>query len=262
MTDNSSDTASTGLVATNLTVRFGEFTAVDDVSFHTAPGEVHFLIGPNGAGKTTCVDAISGLVQGTGSVTLDDREILGTPVQKIARLGVGRTFQTASVFEELSVLQNLDIACGLHRKRRSLFGVRRYVDPRIEEALELTGLGPLENRRAGILSHGQKQWLEIAMLLVQDARALMLDEPVAGMSEDERIATGELLTRIAPGRMVLVVEHDMEFMRRFASRVTVLNRGEILVEGSVDEVQSHPAVQQVYLGTSAGTAPESTIGAE
>ncbi|MDN5722093.1 MAG: ATP-binding cassette domain-containing protein [Corynebacterium sp.] len=262
MTDNSSDTASTGLVATNLTVRFGEFTAVDDVSFHTAPGEVHFLIGPNGAGKTTCVDAISGLVQGTGSVTLDGREILGTPVQKIARLGVGRTFQTASVFEELSVLQNLDIACGLHRKRRSLFGVRRYVDPRIEEALELTGLGPLENRRAGILSHGQKQWLEIAMLLVQDARALMLDEPVAGMSEDERIATGELLTRIAPGRMVLLVEHDMEFMRRFASRVTVLNRGEILVEGSVDEVQSHPAVQQVYLGASAGTAPESTIGAE
>lgn len=198
------------------------------------------------------MDAITGLAPGTGSVTLDGREILGTPVQKIARLGVGRTFQTASVFEELSVLQNLDIACGIHRGRGALFGVRRFVDPRIEEALELTGLRPLENRRAGVLSHGQKQWLEIAMLLVQDARALMLDEPVAGMSEDERVATGELLTRIAPGRMILVVEHDMDFMRQFATRVTVLNRGTILAEGSVDEVQAHPDVQQVYLGTSAG----------
>lgn len=245
-----------GLHVTDLTVRFGEFTAVGDVSFHTDPGEVHFLIGPNGAGKTTCVDAITGLAPGTGSVTLDGREILGIPVQKIARLGVGRTFQTASVFEELSVLQNLDIACGIHRRRTSLLGVRRYVDPRIDEALDLTGLRPLENRRAGVLSHGQKQWLEIAMLLVQDARALMLDEPVAGMSEDERIATGELLTRIAPGRMVLVVEHDMDFMRRFATRVTVLNRGRVLAEGSVDEVQAHPDVQQVYLGTAAATGGE------
>lgn len=241
------------LIVNNLTVRFGEFTAVGDVSFRTDPGEVHFLIGPNGAGKTTCVDAITGLVPATGSVTLADREILGTPVQKIARLGVGRTFQTASVFEELSVLQNLDIACGIHRTVRSLFGVRRYIDPRIEEALELTGLRRLENRRAGVLSHGQKQWLEIAMLLVQDADALMLDEPVAGMSEDERVATGELLTRIAPGRMILVVEHDMEFMRQFATRVTVLNRGRILAEGTVDEVQAHPDVQQVYLGTAQTT---------
>lgn len=247
---------SNGLVVDNLTVRFGEFTAVGDVSFRTDPGEVHFLIGPNGAGKTTCVDAITGLAPGTGSVTLDGREILGTPVQKIARMGVGRTFQTASVFEELSVLQNLDIACGIHRRGRALFGVRRYIDPRIEEALDLTGLRQLENRRAGVLSHGQKQWLEIAMLLVQDADALMLDEPVAGMSEDERVATGELLTRIAPGRMILVVEHDMDFMRQFATRVTVLNRGRILAEGSVDEVQAHPDVQQVYLGTSQETTGE------
>ncbi|MFD5868523.1 ABC transporter ATP-binding protein [Corynebacterium sp. NPDC060344] len=250
-------TADNGLAVHDLTVRFGEFTAVDGASFHTAPGEVHFLIGPNGAGKTTCVDAITGLAPGTGSVTLDGREILGTPVQKIARMGVGRTFQTASVFEELSVLQNLDIACGIHRRRRSLLGIRRTIDPRIDEALELTGLRHLENRRAGVLSHGQKQWLEIAMLLVQDARALMLDEPVAGMSHDERDATGELLHRIAPGRMILVVEHDMDFMRKFATRVTVLNRGRILAQGSVDDVQANADVQQVYLGTAAApSAPE------
>lgn len=240
-----------GLVATGLTVKFGEFTAVDNVSFHTDPGEVHFLIGPNGAGKTTCVDAISGLVPGTGSVTLDGREILGTPVQQIARMGVGRTFQTASVFEALSVLQNLDIACGIHRKKSALWGVRRHLDPRIVEALELSGLTEIRNRRAGVLSHGQKQWLEIAMLLVQDSRALLLDEPVAGMSLDERDATGELLHRVSKDRMVLVVEHDMDFMRNFASRVTVLNRGTVLAEGSVDDVQHHSEVQKIYLGTSA-----------
>jgi urea ABC transporter ATP-binding protein len=195
------------------------------------------------------VDAITRLARGTGSVLLDGREILGTPVEKIARMGVGRTFQTASVFEELSVLQNLDIACGIHRRRRSLLGIRTHVDPRIDEALELTGLTKVANRRSGELSHGQKQWLEIAMLIIQDARALMLDEPVAGMSEDERIATGELLARIRPGRVILVVEHDMDFMRRFASRVTVLNRGTILAEGSVEEIQAHPEVQQIYLGT-------------
>ena len=240
-----------GLIATDLTVKFGEFTAVDNVSFHTDPGEVHFLIGPNGAGKTTCVDAISGLVPGTGSVTLYGREILGTPVQQIARMGVGRTFQTASVFEALSVLQNLDIACGIHRKKSALWGVRRHLDPRIEEALELSGLTEIRNRRAGVLSHGQKQWLEIAMLLVQDSRALLLDEPVAGMSLDERDATGELLHRVSKDRMVLVVEHDMDFMRNFASRVTVLNRGTVLAEGSVDDVQHHSEVQKIYLGTSA-----------
>lgn len=240
----------TGLVATDLTVQFGEFTAVDNVSFRTDPGEVHFLIGPNGAGKTTCVDAISGLVPGTGSVTLDGNEILGTPVQRIAKMGVGRTFQTASVFEALSVLQNLDIACGIHRKKSALWGVRRHLDPRIEEALELSGLADIRNRRAGVLSHGQKQWLEIAMLLVQDSRALLLDEPVAGMSHDERNATGELLHRVAKDRMVVVVEHDMDFMKSFATRVTVLNRGTILAEGSVDDVQNNRQVQQIYLGTS------------
>ncbi|HJE10731.1 urea ABC transporter ATP-binding protein UrtD [Corynebacterium glutamicum] len=237
------------LKITNLKVAFGSFIAVNEISFQVLPGDVHFLIGANGAGKTTCIDAISGLAPGQGSVQLDGTEILGTPVHRIARMGVGRTFQTASVFEELSVLQNLDIACGIHRPLRALLGVRHRIDPRIEHALEVTGLADLVNAQAGTLSHGQKQWLEIAMLLVQDAQVLMLDEPVAGMSEEERVATGELLQRVARGRVVLVVEHDMEFMRRFATRVTVMNRGTILCEGSVDEIQANPDVQSIYLGT-------------
>lgn len=241
--------AGQSLVVENLRVRFGEFVAVDGASFEALPGEVHFLIGPNGAGKTTCVDAMTGLVKATGSVKHGGKEVLGTPVQKIARMGFGRTFQTASVFEQLSVLQNLDIAVGLHRPWRSLLGVRKYVDPRIEDALDRTGLREVQSHQAGTLSHGQKQWLEIGMLLVQDAKVLMLDEPVAGMSYDERQATGELLGRIAEGRSIIVVEHDMDFVRDFADRVTVLHQGKVLSQGSIQEVQADRQVQRVYLGT-------------
>ncbi|WFP17071.1 urea ABC transporter ATP-binding protein UrtD [Citricoccus muralis] len=251
-TENSTIHADTtdaaGLVVENLRVRFGDFVAVDSASFQARRGEVHFLIGPNGAGKTTCVDAITGLAKATGSVRHDGREVLGTPVQKIARQGFGRTFQTASVFEGLSVLQNLDIAAGLHRRWLSLLGVRKHVDERIEEALDSTGLRDLQGTLAGVLSHGQKQWLEIGMLLVQDATVLMLDEPVAGMSFDERQATGELLRRIAPGRSIVVVEHDMDFVRDFADYVTVLHQGSVLSAGSIHEVQADRRVQQVYLG--------------
>ncbi|WP_137844974.1 urea ABC transporter ATP-binding protein UrtD [Microbacterium sp. 2FI] len=245
--------AADALVVTDLRVEFDGFVAVGGVSFDAHPGEVRFLIGPNGAGKTTCIDAITGLSKGTGSVTLGDQELLGRPVNKIVRLGVGRTFQTASVFEQLTVLQNLDIAAGLHRSALSLLRARRGVDPSIETALEETGLSAERATPAGILSHGQKQWLEIAMMLVQGPRALLLDEPVAGMSQDERTATGELLQRIAERRIVLVVEHDMDFMRRYASRVTVLHQGKVLSEGAVAQVQADPKVQEVYLGT-AGAA--------
>jgi urea transport system ATP-binding protein len=244
------------LVVADLKVEFDGFVAVDGVSFDAHPGEVRFLIGPNGAGKTTCIDAITGLSQGTGSVKLGDQELLGRSTQKIVRLGVGRTFQTASVFEQLSVLQNLDIAAGLHRSSWSLLRARRGVDPAIEVALEETGLSEERETPAGILSHGQKQWLEIGMMLVQQPRALLLDEPVAGMSQDERTATGELLERIAQRRIVLVVEHDMDFMRRYASRVTVLHQGRLLSEGSVAQVQGDPKVQEVYLGTAGAVATQ------
>jgi urea transport system ATP-binding protein len=246
------------LVVTDLKVEFDGFVAVGGVSFDAHPGEVRFLIGPNGAGKTTCIDAITGLSKGTGSVTLGGQELLGTSTQKIVRLGVGRTFQTASVFEQLSVLQNLDIAAGIHRSSWSLLRARRGVDPRIEVALEESGLTNERDTPAGILSHGQKQWLEIAMMLVQDPRALLLDEPVAGMSQDERTATGELLHRIAERRVVLVVEHDMDFMRRYASRVTVLHQGKMLSEGSVAQVQADPKVQEVYLGTAGAVTAQVT----
>lgn len=251
MTENANPAASPSLVVTDLKVEFSGFFAVGGVSFDAHPGEVRFLIGPNGAGKTTCIDAITGLVKGTGSVTLGGKEVLGRPVNKIAHLGIGRTFQTASVFEELTVLQNLDIAAGLHRSSISMVRARRGIDPVIEEALSEVSLEKHLHRPAGILSHGQKQWLEIGMLLVQDARVLLLDEPVAGMSHDERTATGQLLQRIATKRSVVVVEHDMDFMRRFASRVTVLHQGKLLSEGSVADVQADPRVQEVYLGSGA-----------
>ncbi|MDV2474491.1 urea ABC transporter ATP-binding protein UrtD [Rhodococcus zopfii] len=233
----------------DLRVQFDGFTAVDGVDLTLLQGDLRFLIGPNGAGKTTLVDAITGLVPATGSVTKSGVELLGKKVHKIARLGVGRTFQTASVFEELTVLQNLDIAAGAGRSPWQLLRRRKDVLPQIEEALETTGLARHRDTPAGILAHGQKQWLEIGMLLVQNADVLLLDEPVAGMSHDEREETGQLLRRIGAERTVVVVEHDMDFMRAFATSVTVLARGKVIAEGTVEEVQNDPQVQQVYLGT-------------
>ncbi|MGO4200682.1 urea ABC transporter ATP-binding protein UrtD [Rhodococcus sp. TAF43] len=245
----------------DLRVTFDGFTAVDGVDLTLLQGDLRFLIGPNGAGKTTLVDAVTGLVPASGSVTKSGVELLGQKVHKIARLGVGRTFQTASVFEELTVLQNLDIAAGAGRSALTLLRRRKSVLPQIEEALETIGLTQLRYRKAGILAHGQKQWLEIGMLLVQDADVLLLDEPVAGMSHDEREETGNLLRRIGGERTVVVVEHDMDFMRAFATSVTVLARGKVIADGSVEEIQADPMVQQVYLGTTAAAAQTASAAA-
>ena len=236
------------LEISDLTVSFDGFVAVDGVSLSVLPGELRFLIGPNGAGKTTLVDAVSGLVRATGSATFAGRELIGQKVHRIARLGVGRTFQTATVFEELTVLQNLDIAAGARRTPLTLLRRRSGVPPEVAETLETIGLTDLADVPAGILPHGQKQWLEIGMLLVQDAKLLMLDEPVAGMSAEEKDETGRLLQRIAADRTVVVIEHDMDFMRAFATSVTVLHAGKVLSEGSVATVQADPRVQEVYLG--------------
>ncbi len=173
---------------------------------------------------------------------------------EIVRLGVGRTFQTATVFEQLSVLQNLDIAAGLHRRTLGLLLARRKVPESVEQALETIGLTALAHRPAGILAHGQKQWLEVGMLLVQDAKVMFLDETVAGMSAEEREETGELLQRIVGDRTIVVIEHDMEFMRTYADFVTVMHGGKVLAEGTVAEIQADPQVQQVYLGTVAEVA--------
>ncbi|MCZ4079198.1 urea ABC transporter ATP-binding protein UrtD [Rhodococcus sp. H36-A4] len=234
-----------------LTVSFDGFKANTNVDLTLMQGDLRFLIGPNGAGKTTLIDAITGLVPATGSITKSGVELLGKKVHQIARLGVGRTFQTASIFEQLTVSQNLDIAAGAGRSIVTMLRRRNAVSPEIEEALETIGLTEERNKPAGILAHGQKQWLEIGMLLVQNADVLLLDEPVAGMSHDEREQTGELLRRIGGERTVVVVEHDMDFMRAFATSVTVLAAGRILSEGTVAEVQADPKVQEVYLGTAA-----------
>jgi urea transport system ATP-binding protein len=233
----------------DLTVDFDGFKAINGVDVTFQRGRLHFLIGPNGAGKTTLVDALTGLVRGSGHAVFQGRDLLAMKSHKIVRLGIGRTFQTATVFEKLSVLQNLDIAAGVHRKTRGLVLARRSVPERVEQALETIGLTSLAHRPAGILAHGQKQWLEVGMLLVQDAKVMFLDETVAGMSVDEREETGDLLQRIVGDRTIVVIEHDMEFMRRYADFVTVMHSGTVLAEGTVAEIQADRKVQEVYLGT-------------
>ncbi|MFC3898399.1 urea ABC transporter ATP-binding protein UrtD [Lentzea rhizosphaerae] len=236
------------LELTNLTVSFDGFVAVDRVNMSVLPGDLRFLIGPNGAGKTTLIDAVSGLVPATGTARWAGENLVGRKVHRIARLGVGRTFQTATVFEELTVAQNLDIAAGARRGLLTLARRRTSLPEVVVKAMETIGLTDLADALAGTLSHGQKQWLEIGMVLVQDARLIMLDEPVAGMSAEEKDETGRLLQRIAADLTVVVVEHDMDFMRAFATSVTVLHAGKVLAEGSVAQVQADPRVQEVYLG--------------
>jgi urea transport system ATP-binding protein len=240
--------SSGGLSIRGLRVVFDGFAAVDGVDLDVAPGDIRFLIGPNGAGKTTLVDAVTGLVKASGSVRFGDRELLGMEVHRIARIGVGRTFQTAAVFENLTVLQNLDIAAGSGRSKAAMLRRRRDIPEVVASALDTIGLTAQRDQAAGTLAHGQKQWLEIGMLLVQDAKLLLLDEPVAGMSHDERDATGELIAKVSRDRTVVVIEHDMDFLRRYAQTVTVLHAGRTLSEGTVAQVQADPRVQEVYLG--------------
>ncbi|MCD0442808.1 urea ABC transporter ATP-binding protein UrtD [Glycomyces sp. A-F 0318] len=237
------------LTCKNIEVSFDGFKAVDGVDLELARGEVHFLIGPNGAGKTTLVDAVTGLAPYAGSVVKDGEELRGKKVHHIARKGIGRTFQTAAVFEHLTVAQNLDIAAGAGRSALSLLRRRRRLPAVVVDTMDRIGLRDAADTPAGTLAHGQKQWLEIGMLLVGDADVLLLDEPIAGMGHDERDTTGRLLHDIAADRAVAVVEHDMDFMRAFADRVTVLHAGAVLASGSVDEVAADPRVQEVYLGT-------------
>jgi urea transport system ATP-binding protein len=232
-----------------LVVSFDGFHAVDGLDLAVEEGELRFLIGPNGAGKTTLIDAITGLAKAaSGSVRFDGRELLGRREHQIVRDGIGRTFQTPTVFEQLTVLENIDLAATFRLPLRRLARRRRGVDDSVAEALHTVGLSAKAGLQAGVLSHGQKQWLEIGMLLVQEPRILLLDEPVAGMSKEERTETGALLQMIAKTRTLIVVEHDMDFLRRFASTVTVMNEGRILCEGSVADVQANPVVQEVYLG--------------
>lgn len=234
-----------------LTVDFDGFRALDGVDLTVAEGELRFLIGPNGAGKTTLVDVVTGLTRASaGDVRFAGTSITRAREHRIVRMGIGRSFQTPTVFDSLTVAENLDLAESFRRPFTSMLRRARDASDAVAATLDDIGLTAAATRPAGELSHGQKQWLEIGMLLVQDPRLLLLDEPVAGMSPQERLDTGALLERLAGERTIVVIEHDMAFLRRFAHTVTVLHEGKVLCEGTVAEVQSDPHVREVYLGRS------------
>jgi len=238
----------------NVTVSFDGFKALDDITLEIEKGELRCIIGPNGAGKTTLMDVITGRTRPTsGCVYLESRahEITALPEWRIAQMGVGRKFQRPTVFQGHTVAENLELAlAGNKGVFRTLFRRTRAEDrEQIDEALETVGLAEQKGRRAGLLSHGHKQWLEIGMLLVQRPKVLLVDEPVAGMNQQEMEKTAELLRSLAGQRTVIVVEHDMDFIRSIARKVTVLHEGRVLSEGSMDRVQADRQVMEVYLGT-------------
>ena len=239
------------LAVEDLTVSFDGFKAIEGLNFYVDSNELRVVIGPNGAGKTTLLDLICGKTKATdGSIKFKNKELTKLPEHRIVWEGVGRKFQTPSVYEALSVYENLEVS---YPKGKSVFGSLFFknnaeVDGKIREVAESIFLSDLLDRPADELSHGQKQWLEIGMLLIQDPELLMLDEPVAGMSVSEREKTAELLNRISKGRSVIVIEHDMDFVKEIASKVTVMHQGNVLAEGDMETVQSDPRVIEVYLG--------------
>ncbi|CAN6484441.1 unnamed protein product [Victoria cruziana] len=209
----------------DLSVSFDGFKAIDSLNLYVDKNELRVIIGPNGAGKTTLLDLICGKTKASaGSIKFKEQELTRQTEHAIVRSGVGRKFQTPSIYENLSVFQNLEVVA------------------------EEIGLADKLDMEAGLLSHGQKQWLEIGMLLMQEPELLMLDEPIAGMSAKERELTAELLKRICKNRSMIVIEHDMAFVAQIASKVTVMHQGKILAEGTMDQVQSDPKVIDVYLG--------------
>ena len=236
----------------NVTVSFDGFKALDDLTLYIDDGELRCIIGPNGAGKTTLMDVITGKTRpDAGTLFFGSNLDLGQMSEhEIARAGIGRKFQTPTLFEGLTVFENLELALDAPKTVfASLFarlgGAQRE---RIEQALETVGLADTAKRRAGELAHGQKQWLEIGMLLVQNPRLLLIDEPVAGMTHAEVERTTRLLAELAGSHTVVVVDHDMEFVRSLESRVSVLHQGQLLAEGDMQSIQNDERVIEVYLG--------------
>ena len=240
------------LYLNGVTVSFDGFRAINDLSLELAPGEMRAIIGPNGAGKTTMMDIITGKTRPDVGEVLFDRGTIDLTTQDeaaIAQLGIGRKFQKPTVFENHTVEDNVLLALKADRTvRGNLFWRPTGDAQRIAETLETIGLSAHRQRLAGSLSHGQKQWLEIGMLIAQDPKLLLVDEPVAGMSDAETMTTAELLKDIAKDHTLIVVEHDMEFVRRLGVKVTVLHEGSVLAEGSIDEVSANERVVEVYLG--------------
>lgn len=245
-------TAAPILSCENVTVAFDGFKAVNGMDLRLMPGELRFLIGPNGAGKTTMLDVICGKVKPSSGILRfkEEVDISRKKEYEIAELGIGRKFQAPSIFIGLTVYENLELAMS---QNRSVWATLRAViskedHARICRQLDMIGLTHRAHAAAGGLSHGEKQWLEIGMMLMQEPTLLLLDEPVAGMTDTETEKTGELLQEITKERTVVVVEHDMDFVRSYASKVTVMHEGKLLKEGTMLEVQSDAVVSEVYLG--------------
>lgn len=241
------------LEVSGVTVSFDGFRAINNLTFAIGAAELRAIIGPNGAGKSTFMDIVTGKTRpDCGSVTFGERPVslLKLSEAQIARAGIGRKFQRPTVFEDQTVAENLTLALKAARSPWAVLAWRKVPadEDRIRSLAAQVGLGDSLERKAGILSHGQKQWLEIAMLLAQEPRLLLVDEPAAGMTLAERERTTELLVDIARTRAVVVVEHDMEFVRRLNCKVTVLHEGAVLAEGSLDHVTKNQAVIDVYLG--------------
>ncbi len=240
------------LYVEDLSVSFDGFKAIDNLNLYIRDGELRCIIGPNGAGKTTLMDIITGKTRpDTGTVYFGQNiDLLQFSEPEIAQIGIGRKFQKPTVFEQHTVFENLELAMAANKRVWPTLFARLSAEQveRIDAILEQAGLVGLRQEKAELLSHGQKQWLEIAMLVVQQPRLLLVDEPVAGMTHQEMDKTAELLNSLAGEHSVVVVEHDMDFVRSIAREVTVLHQGTVLAEGSMDQVQADPVVQQVYLG--------------
>jgi urea transport system ATP-binding protein len=239
------------LTIQGLGVSFDGFKAIDSLDLVLDRNELRVVIGPNGAGKTTLLDLICGKTKSTsGTILFKGEELTEMKEHEIVRAGVGRKFQTPSIYEDLTVSQNLEVSFPRGRTAFGALFFRRTADvqKRVEEVASEVLLADKLEQQAALLSHGQKQWLEIGMLLMQEPELLMLDEPVAGMTINEREQTAELLNRISKGRSVIVIEHDMEFVRKIAHKVTVLHQGKVLAEGTMDKVTSDERVIEVYLG--------------
>ena len=245
-------TTSSMLYLNGVTVSFDGFKALNNLSFTVEPGEMRAIIGPNGAGKTTMMDIITGKTKpDEGTVLFDGvTDLTRLDETRIAELGIGRKFQKPTVFEMHTVEDNILLALKSDRRSRATLFWRpnNEDDRRIESILQIVRLSPLRERIAGSLSHGQKQWLEIGMLLAQEPKLLLVDEPVAGMTDAETRQTAELLKEINRDRTVIVVEHDMTFVRDLGVKVTCLHEGTVIAEGSIDQVSANQRVIEVYLG--------------
>ena len=239
------------LALEGITVSFDGFKAVNELNLYIDKGELRVIIGPNGAGKTTVLDLICGRTMlSSGSIKFKDQEISGLKEHDIVKRGIGRKFQTPSIYEDLTVFENLEIS---FPRGRDVVGALFWnrtpeIIARVQEIAETIFLADHLDRLAETLSHGQKQWLEIGMLLMQDPELLMLDEPVAGMSDEETEKTAELFLSLAGRHSLVVVEHDIAFIEKIARKVTVLHEGSVIAEGPMDQVQNDPRVIEVYLG--------------